>query len=234
VPSLDDLIKEMKSLSSKQKAKECMWFFKTGKGQYGEGDIFLGIVVPKQHELAKKYVDLDLASISELLSSKYHEHRLTALLILVRQYQASKGDKAKKRIVNFYLKNRKGVNNWDLVDLSAPKILSPYLMDKNKTILYQFAKSGDLWERRIAILGTFDFIRNNKFEDSLKISQMLLQDKHDLMHKAVGWMLREIGKRDEKTLVKFLDKHHKKMPRTMLRYAIEKFDEKRRMSYLAK
>jgi 3-methyladenine DNA glycosylase AlkD len=210
-------------------------FFKTGPGQYGEGDIFLGIVVPKQRILVKKYKELDFDSIQDLLNSKIHEHRLVGALILVEKYKKSdkeKDENSKKKIFEFYLKNAKNINNWDLVDLSAQNIVGKYLLDKNKAILYKLVKSNNLWEKRIAILSTFEFIKNNKFDDSLKIAELLINDKHDLIHKAVGWMLREIGKRNQEIEESFLKKHCKKMPRTMLRYAIEKFDEKKRKSYL--
>lgn len=223
--------KELLKLKNPEKARNLARFFKTGKGEYGEGDIFWGLKVPDQRKTAKKYSHLTLKEIQKLLLSKIHEHRLTALFILVIKYQ--KADKAgKKEIASFYLKNTKKINNWDLVDLSAPKILGDYLLEKNKSILYKSAKSKNLWERRIAVMATFTFIRNNRFKKALEIAETLLQDEHDLIHKAVGWMLREIGKRDQKVEEKFLKKHFKKMPRTMLRYAIERFDEKKRKFYL--
>jgi len=169
-----------------------------------------------------------LLDIQKLLDSKIHEHRLVGLLILVDKYEKSNN----KEIVDFYLANTKNINNWDLVDLTAHKILGHYLLDKDRTLLYNLARSNDLWEKRISIISTFYFIKNNDFKDALKISEILLNDKHDLIHKAVGWMLREIGKRDQKAEEKFLKKYYKKMPRTMLRYAIEKFDEKKRKAYL--
>lgn len=206
-------------------------FFKTGKGEYGEGDIFYGIKVPEQRIIAKQFKDLSLDSLKTLILSKVHEERLIAAFILVDQFKS--GDEKKKKIIfNFYLKNRKGINNWDLVDLSAPKIIGAYLIDKEKDLLYKFAHSKDLWEKRISIISTQAFIREHFFEDSLIISEILLHDKHDLIHKAVGWMLREIGNRDLETEEEFLKKHYKIMPRTMLRYAIEKFPEQKRMAYL--
>jgi 3-methyladenine DNA glycosylase AlkD len=230
---LDKIKREMSQLSDPDRAKNLSWFFKTGKGQYGEGDIFLGIIVPEQRKVAKKYVNLSLDDLQELLSSKVHEHRFTALVILISKYR--KAEKSgKKEIFNFYLKNTENVNNWDLVDLSAPRIVGNYLLDRERSILYKLAKSDSLWERRISILSTFAFIGKKDFEDALNISELLLDDEHDLIHKAVGWALREIGKRDQNVEERFLAKHYLHMPRTMLRYAIEKFDEKKRKGYLNK
>ncbi len=223
--------KDLLGLKNPEKARILSRFFKTGKGDYGEGDVFLGISVPEQRKIAKKYPDLTLKEIQELLSSRIHEHRLTSLFVLINRYKKSE-IAGKREIADFYLDNAKNANNWDLADLSAPNILGNYLLEKDKHILYKLAKSDNLWERRISIMSTFEFIKNNKFEDALKISEMLLYDKHDLIHKAVGWMLREIGKRDQAAEEKFLSKHHKKMPRTMLRYAIEKFDNSKREYYL--
>jgi len=230
---LDQIRKELSQLGNLEKAKKLSGFFKTGKGQYGEGDVFLGIPVPEQRKVAKKYVDLSLNDLEELLRSRIHEHRLTALVILVFKY--GKGDDfGKGEIFAFYLKNAEFVNNWDLVDLSAPTIVGDYLVNRDRSILFELAKSRSLWERRIAVLASFEFIRNNDFEDALGISELLLGDEHDLIHKAVGWMLREIGKRNQEVLENFLDKYCTEMPRTMLRYAIEKFDETKRKHYLAK
>jgi 3-methyladenine DNA glycosylase AlkD len=230
---LDQIKRDLLQLSNPEKAKKLSGFFKTGKGQYGEGDIFLGIPVPEQRKVAKKYIDLSLNDIQELLSSKIHEHRLTSLIILVTKYEKT-DNSGKDEIFSFYLKNTEKINNWDLVDLSAPKIVGDYLFNKDTSILFKLAKSDNLWERRIAILSTFKFIRNNDFEDALSISELLLHDKHDLIHKAVGWMLREIGKRDQEIEERFLSKYYMHMPRTMLRYAIEKFDENKRKFYLTK
>lgn len=206
-------------------------FFKTGKGQYGEGDKFLGITVPNTRKVAKQYQDADFTTIQKLLYSKIHEERLCALLILVHQFQ--KGNK-QEQIVDFYLKHAKQVNNWDLVDLTSEKILGAWLFNKNKDVLYKLMKSNNLWEQRISIIATFYFIKNNKFDDTLKIATHFLTHKHDLMHKAVGWMLREVGKRNQATEEQFLKKYYKTMPRTMLRYAIERFDEKKRRFYMGK
>ena len=232
--SVETFKSEMGLLANPEKVKFLAGFFKTGKGQYAEGDVLIGITVPQQREMAKKYASLKFQEIKKLLQSKVHEHRLTALLILVQQFK--KADEAQKeRIVDFYLQSTKHINNWDLVDLSADKILGEYLFSgkaNERKILYKLAKSKNLWERRIAMLATFAFIKRNEFDDALKISKLLLEDKHDLIHKAVGWMLREIGKCDLAVEEKFLKKHCKKMPRIMLRYAIEKFPEKKRQFYL--
>ncbi|MDD4351961.1 MAG: DNA alkylation repair protein [Candidatus Gracilibacteria bacterium] len=223
----------LKKLASEEKSQILTRFFKTAKGEYGEGDVFIGVVVPEQRKIAKEFRDLPLNEVAKLLKSKIHEDRLTALLILTYKYPKLE-QQEKKKIIDFYLKHTAYINNWDLVDLSAYKLLGEYLIDKDRTLLYELAKSKNLWERRIAMISTFTFIRNKDFADTLKIAGILLQDKHDLMHKAVGWMLREIGKRDIKTEEEFLRKYYKKMPRTMLRYAIEKFDENKRKFYLGK
>ncbi len=228
---LKDLELELKKHKNKEQAILLQRFFKTGKGQYGEGDIFLGITVPEQRKIAKKFQELSIEEIQILLNSKIHEKRLIALFILIDRYKKA-GEAEKKQIFDFYLTNTKNINNWDLVDLSAPNIAGDFLLNKNRKSLYQLTVSENLWERRISVLSTFIFIRNNQFEDSLKISEILLKDNHDLIHKAVGWMLREIGKRDEKELENFLKKHYKQMPRTMLRYSIEKFPEEKRKKYL--
>lgn len=225
----------IQSLADSKKAKLLQGFFKTGKGEYGEGDIFLGLVVPQQRKIAKEFSNIPLKEIKSLLKSEFHEYRLIALFILVIQYKRAdkdKNEKLKEQIYNFYLSNTNRINNWDLVDLSAPNIVGDFLKNRDKSILYKLVKSGNLWERRIAILATFSFIRDNQFSDSLKISEILLKDKHDLIHKAVGWMLREIGKKDVKVLETFLKRYYKTMPRTMLRYSIEKFPEEKRKAYL--
>jgi len=228
--NLDNAIKQK---ANPAKAKILQRFFKTGDGQYGAGDVFLGIVVPEQRNIAKQFADLDMSKIQKLLNSKIHEKRLIALFILIGQYKkANKIGKAK--IYRFYLKNSSRVNNWDLVDLSAPNIVGDYLLDKDRRMLYKLARSRSLWEKRIAIVATFKLIRENDFDDTLKISEMLLKDKHDLIHKAVGWMLREVGKRNQKVLEEFLLKYHKEMPRTMLRYSLEKFDDKKKAFYMRK
>lgn len=221
--------KELQSKKDPIRAKILSRFFKTGKGEYGEGDIFLGIVVPIQRAIAKKYKDVSLKEIQKLLDSKIHEYRLTGLLVLVEKYKEDK-----ELVYNFYIKNFRNINNWDLVDLTAPKIMGDFLKDKKKDILYSLAISDDLWERRISIIVTFAFIKDNDFKDALKISKILLNDKHDLIHKAVGWMLREVGKRNKDFEKEFLDKYYRIMPRTMLRYSIEKFDPKEKEFYMKK
>ncbi|MBL7053743.1 DNA alkylation repair protein [Patescibacteria group bacterium] len=231
--NLISLKKELKVLKNPDKAIILSRFFKTGPGQYGAGDIFLGITVPEQRKVAQKYTNLKLKDLQILLKSKIHEQRLTCLVILTNQFkQADVG--RQKQIVNFYLKNARNVNNWDLVDITASNILGVWLMGKkDKSILYKLAKSKNLWERRIAMVSTFQFIKNNQFNDTLKLAQIFLKDKHDLIHKASGWMLREVGKRDKKTLEEFLKKQAHIMPRMMLRYAIEKFSKEKRKFYLS-
>jgi len=226
---LSGLKKELKVKASPKKAKILQRFFKTGPGEYGYGDVFLGVVVPETRKVAKKYSTLKVADAVKLLHSKIHEERLAALLIMVDKFQTGNEQEI---IYKTYLKNTKYINNWDLVDLSAEKIVGDYLFDKPKDILYKLAKSKSVWERRIAIIATFNFIKNNKFEETFKISKILLNDEYDLIHKAVGWMLREVGKRDIKAEKDFLDKYSKKMARTTLRYAIERFPGKKRKRYL--
>lgn len=231
--SINSLRKELKEKYDPERARHSARFFKTGKGEYGEGDVFFGLTVPEQREIAKKYYELNIKQLQELMNSEVHEERMIALFILMNKYKTTNH---KKIIFHFYMKNAQAgrINNWDLIDLSAPTIVGTHLLDKDRGILYELAKSNNLWERRIAVLATFMFIKYDQFEDSLKIAKILLDDEHDLIHKAVGWMLREIGKRDLKEEEKFLKKHYEKMPRTMLRYAIEKFDEKKRKAYLEK
>ncbi len=223
----------LNKLTNPEKAKQLQRFFKTGRGEYGEGDIFLGITVPIQRTVAKQYQAVTLNDVLDLLKSKYHEHRLVALLILILKYKKT-NETEKKHIVHLYLSNTKYINNWDLVDLSAPNILGEYFKDKDRLTLYKLAQSNNLWKKRIAIISCFTFIKNRDFEDALAIAKLLLHDTHDLIHKAVGWMLREVGKKNQQTEEEFLLTYYKTMPRTMLRYAIEKFDEKKRAYYLAK
>ena len=227
-----DLTQTLKASANPEKVKVYQRFFKTGKGEYGEGDVFLGLAVPETRKIAKEFLHLSFEEIKKHLQSKYHEERLAALLILVERYKNTKEEKIKKQIVNFYLDNAKFINNWDLVDLTADKILRDYLLNKEKNILCALAKSDNLWERRIAIISTFEFIKSKQFEDTFKISELLLNDNHDLIHKAVGWMLREAGKRDVNVLEYFLKTHYKKMSRIALRYATEKFPEEKRRRYL--
>jgi 3-methyladenine DNA glycosylase AlkD len=228
---LSQIKKDLSQLGNPERAKNLSWFFKTGKGQYGEGDIFLGITVPEQRKVAKKYADLSLDDLQELLNNKIHEYRFTALVILISKYRKT-DESTKAKIFEFYLNNTQNINNWDLVDVSAPRIVGDYLLNKERSFLYRLAKSNSLWERRISILSTFTFIDNDDFEDALNISESLLNDEHDLIHKAVGWALREIGKRNQEVEEQFLCEYCSQMPRTMLRYAIEKFDEKRRVFFL--
>ncbi len=228
---INKLVKELKKSQDKKQAEILQRFFKTENGQYGEGDVFLGIKVPIQRRICSKY-KLELNEIQELLNSRIHEHRLCGLFALVSRYKRA-DEKFKRKIFKFYLKNAKKINNWDLVDLSAPSIVGDYLLNKDKKILYKLAKSKNLWEKRIAIVSTSQFIRKGKYlNEVLKISKILLKDEHDLIHKAVGWMLRELGKRDVKKLELFIQKNYKSMPRTTLRYAIERFPENKRKNYL--
>ena len=229
--NLREFRRRIKKESNKQQAMSLQWFFKTGAGEYGEGDVFAGIKMPVQRKIAKEFKNLNYNDIKELLCSKIHEERMIGLLILQGKYE--NGDEnEKEKVFKFYIRNKKGINNWDLVDISAPKIVGEHLLNRDKKLLYKFAQSKNLWERRIAILSTFTFIRAGKFETTFKISDILLDDDHDLIHKAVGWMLRETGKKDLSAEEKFLKPRYKKMPRTMLRYAIEKFPEVKRKKYL--
>jgi 3-methyladenine DNA glycosylase AlkD len=231
-----DVQKELQSMADPDKAVILQRFFKTGPGQYCEGDIFLGVMVPQSRQVAKKFSQLPLGEVRTLLYSRIHEERLVALLILVRRYNSSASSSRgeKEEIVKFYLDYIKQVNNWDLVDLSAPNILGAHLVERDRRLLYRLAGSENVWERRIAIVATHHFIRNGDFSDTLKIAEMLLQDRHDLIHKAVGWMLREVGKRDAAAEEGFLEKYCGVMPRTMLRYAIERLPESKRRRYKKK
>lgn len=224
VPSLADLNIELRKASDAERAKSLAWFFKTGTGEYGEGDRFCGITVPALRKIASRYRDLKLSDIKKPLGSHIHEHRLVALLILVDQYKRADAP-ARERIFDFYLANTRRINNWDLVDASARDIVGEHLVARPRAILYKLAKSPDLWERRIAIIATHAFIRRGDLTDTFSISELLLADKHDLIHKAVGWMLREAGKQSEPQLVRFLKAHYSAMPRTSLRYAIERMPE---------
>lgn len=227
----ETILQTLEHLSDPDIAEHSGRFFKTAKGEYGEGDQFLGIRVPVLRQQVKRFWSSSLEEIEMLLHSPWHEARLMALLLLVEKYK--KGDAVEKAaIYAMYLRNTKYINNWDLVDSSAPYIVGMQLFGQEPSVLYALAGSENLWERRIAIMATFYFIRNNRFETALKISDTLLDDSHDLIHKAVGWMLREIGKRDEKRLHTFLKPRYRNMPRTMLRYAIEKFAQSDRKKYL--
>ena len=222
---------EFKKLSDQERAAHLQKYFKTGKGEYGEGDVFLGLRVPTIRNIAKKFNTLSMDEAEEFLQSPYHEERLFALFVLIDLFKKAK-EEDRKKIYILYLKNTNFINNWDLVDTSAGPIVGAYLFNGDKEPIYILAKSENLWERRIAIMATFYFITQNEFNDTLKIAEMLLKDQEDLIHKAVGWMLREIGKRNLELEESFLKKHYQNMPRTMLRYAIEKFPEEKRKSYL--
>jgi 3-methyladenine DNA glycosylase AlkD len=222
---------KMVSLSNSEDGLFLQKFFKTGPGQYGEGDLFRGIRVPVLRKLSQAYKDISLEQAELLLHSEFHEDRLLALLMLVRKYSAS-NETLKLDIHRLYLKNTQYINNWDLVDSSAEHIVGAFLIDKDKGLLYRLAQSSSMWERRIAIIATFHFIKRNMFDETLRIAEILLADKEDLIHKAVGWMLREVGKRDLLREETFLNAHYRQMPRTMLRYAIEKFPEDKRLGYL--
>jgi 3-methyladenine DNA glycosylase AlkD len=226
-----EIKKELRKSANPIKAKLLQGFFKTGKNEYGQGDVFLGITVPEVRRIIKKYKKIGLVDIENLLHSKIHEERLAGLLALVNLYDGG-GESEKKTIFRFYITNLKQVNNWDLVDLTAHRIIGGYLLNRPKIILYKLARSKNLWHKRVTIISTFKFIKYGRFSDSLKIASLLLKDEHDLIHKAVGWMLREVGKKSIKSEEDFLKRHYRKMPRTMLRYAIEKFPEKKRLAYL--
>jgi len=229
------LQKELKNHGDKTQGAGLQRFFKTGPGQYGEGDIFLGLKVPLQRQIASKYQDFSLSDIKRLLASPIHEFRLSGLMILVGQYQAAPSLSAKKKIVDFYLRHTAGINNWDLVDLSSHEILGDYLVRSRRGpgLLLRLSASRNLWERRIAMVSTYAFIRSGDYAATFAVARKLLKDEHDLIHKAVGWMLREAGKRvSEPALLKFLDQYAVRMPRTALRYAIERLTPRQRQSYL--
>jgi 3-methyladenine DNA glycosylase AlkD len=263
VPLLKSLQKDLQQFVNPQKAAFFPRFFKTGKGQYGEGDVFLGITVPDQRKVAKKYFSaISLDDLAKLLANKIHEYRLTALLMLVMKFEktskkahqtpktvplettdqkkilqddqehAQSSATTSEHIANFYLKNLTQVNNWDLVDSSAPQILGNYLLNKNRSLLDGLAQTNHLWKQRVAIIATQAFIRKGELEDTFRIAEILLNHQHDLIHKAVGWMLREAGKVNQPAEEKFLKAHYLTMPRTMLRYAIERFDQKKKQAYL--
>jgi 3-methyladenine DNA glycosylase AlkD len=224
--------KEFEQYCSEKSARQNSRFFKTGKGEYSEGDLFIDITNPEVHKIANKYKkEISLEHTLHFLRHKIHEYRLFALDVLKYKYSKANGDE-KKEIVDLYLNNRKFVNNWDLVDVSAPHILGDWLIEKDRKVLYKLVKEENLWSNRIAILSTLAFIKENDFEDTLKLSEALLNHEHDLIHKAVGWMLREIWKRDKKVTESFLIDHYENVPRTALRYAIEKMEETKRKKFL--
>jgi 3-methyladenine DNA glycosylase AlkD len=229
--SIPEIRQTLRSLGNAEKAKVLQRFFKTGPGEYGEGDVFLGITVPVLRKLAKEHEGLDEKGILSLLQSEIHEERLLSLLILIRKYGRAR-EEERKKIHDIYLSSTRYINNWDLVDLSAEHIVGHFLMKKSRQPLYKLARSKRLWDRRIAIMATFHFIKQHEYEETFKIARLLIADEEDLIHKAVGWMLRETGKRHMGAEEEFLKKHYKKMPRTMLRYAIERFPEEKRKRYL--
>lgn len=222
---------QLVALTNKNKALVLSSFFQTKKGQYAHGDVFLGVTVPQTREVVAPYKALPLTEVTKLLHSKYHECRFAALVILVNQYDYT-DEAGQETIYNFYLDHTEYINNWDLVDVSCHKIVGPWLLDKDRTKLYDLAKSNWLWDQRIAIVSTLAFIRNNDFDDILRLSEYFLTHSHHLIHKACGWMLREVGKRDKATLIQFLDKFASQMPRVMLRYSIEKLSGEERKTYL--
>jgi len=230
---LKELRAELRALAKPRQAEVLMRFFKTGPGQYGEGDRFLGIKVPVQRAVAKKHRDISLGDVKKLMASPVHEERLVSLMILIENYNRA-DDAGRDKIIGLYLANTRNINNWDLVDLSAPQLLGRHLHGGNMKILKKLARSSSLWERRIAIVSTYYSIKKGEYDITLELAELLLDDGHDLIHKAVGWMLREVGKRDIGTERLFLDKHAAAMPRTMLRYAVERFPEKLRRSYMTR
>jgi 3-methyladenine DNA glycosylase AlkD len=229
--TVEEIRKTLRQRADKKRAQTLQRFFKTGRGDYAEGDIFLGIKVPVLRNLAIQFQDVPLNTAIQHLKSPIHEERLLALFILIKRYQ-KEGVSGKQKIYSIYLAHTKYINNWDLVDATAKHIIGAFLTDKDRAPLYTLARSDSLWERRIAILSTFHFIENNDFEDTLNIAEILIADPHDLIHKAVGWMLREVGKRSAAAQERFLRKYCAVMPRTMLRYAIEKFPQSKRQAYL--
>ena len=229
------ILEELHSVADLEKAKFLQGFFKTGKGQYAEGDLLLGIVMPTIRNIVKANKGIPLEEIKTLLYSEYHEARMAALLFLAQQFNKSKDEKERKTIFDFYIANARQANNWDLVDITCRDVIGNYLLDKeDRSILYHLAESDNLWEQRIAIVSTWTFIKYRDYADILKLSEKLMNHPHDLMHKAIGWMLREVGKKDKVTLVTFLEKHHKQMPRTALRYSIEHFPADERAYFMKK
>ena len=228
--ALTSIKQELEQAADTKRAENNKWFFKTGPGEYGEGDEFIGLTVPATRSVAKKYALLPFGDIEELLQSRVHEFRLCGLLILVNRFE--KFPDERQKIYEFYLNHTSRINNWDLVDLSSHAIVGEYLQDKQRKKLYELARSRNLWERRIAVVSTAAFINRHQFADTLAITEILLGDEHDLMHKACGWMLREVGKRNKTVLETFLKKHAAVMPRTMLRYAIERFRKPERKHWM--
>lgn len=228
-----DIIKELDHYASDEKARNLAWFFKTGEGEYGEGDQFIGVSVPNIRKVCKNYMDISLNEVAALLSSKVHEHRLAAVILLTQKMEKSSPD-VQTQIVNCYLEALKNgfINNWDIVDLSAGKIIGEYLKNRNRNLLINLARSDNMWQRRVAIISTSSFIAIGESKDTIRLAKLLLKDKHDLIHKAVGWMLREVGKRvNKKDLTRFLDTHAHEMPRVMLRYACERLSDTEKRHY---
>jgi 3-methyladenine DNA glycosylase AlkD len=230
--ALNSVRRDLKKAARPERAKSNAWFFKTGPGEYGADDRFLGVTVPQLRTIAREYRDMPLTYVAKLLRSPWHEERLLALLIMVGQY--ARADKPARQVIHrLYLRNTKSINNWDLVDSSAAQIVGAHLEEGDRRLLRRLARSQSLWERRIAMIATYHYIRRRDFKDALIIAGLLRRDEHDLIHKAVGWMLREIGKRDRSAEERFLRKHARTMPRTMLRYAIETFPQPLRQRYLS-
>lgn len=230
--SMKAVITELKKAANPKKAGVLSKYFKTGEGEYGEGDTFLGVVVPKQRIVAKKYYRVTkLKDIGKLLESSVHEHRFTALEMLVFKYDNAANEEEKNEIFDFYIKNRSGINNWDLVDTSAPYIVGDHLLYRPRNLLYRLAKSKNLWDRRIAVVSNYLFIKNDDFVDILALAEILMDDPHPLIHKVCGWMLREMGKKNEFVLLDFLSKHYEKMPTIMLSYATERLPKKLKLAY---
>jgi 3-methyladenine DNA glycosylase AlkD len=232
VAALKSVRRDIRMLARPERAKSNKSFFKTGRGEYGEGDRFFGVTVPQLRTLAREYRDMPLKYVAALLRSAWHEERLLALLILVRQYVRA-DVRTRRTIHQLYLRNTTSINNWDLVDSSAAQIVGAHLDVRNRGLLRRLARSPSVWERRIAIIATYHYIRQKDFTDALAVAALLRRDEHDLIHKAVGWMLREIGKRDRRAEERFLRQHARTMPRTMLRYAIERFPQPLRRKYLS-
>lgn len=229
------ILSELRSFASPAKAAHLSRFFKTGPGQYGEGDMFLGVIVPNTRSIAKANISTPFNELQVMLESEWHEVRLCALLILVYRYnRRGCGEDERREIFNFYINNTRHCNNWDLVDLTCRDIVGAYLLDKDRSIIYNLAKSDNLWEQRISIVSTWAFIRNGEFDDTFDLAKLFMSHKHDLIHKAVGWMLREVGKRNRERLSQFLEEFATRLPRTALRYAIEHYPEEERLYYLKK
>lgn len=227
------VLSEILSMANPEKATFLQRFFKTGPGQYAEGDVFLGLVVPLTRSIAKANKQTPLSELQLLMESEYHEARLCALLIVMEQFKKA-SQTERKALFDFYIKNASRINNWDLVDVTCPHVVGVYLLDKDRSLLYELAESDNLWEQRIAMVSTVTFIRSREYTDTLALAERLMTHTHDLMHKAVGWMLREVGKKDRATLTDFLEQYATQLPRTALRYAIEHYPEEQRQYFLKK